>query len=330
MTPTRHATGHVVLAQVVRSSVVEGEHHGTAVALDAAGDAVAAAGDLARAVFPRSSAKPLQAVAMLRAGLDLDGHLLALGAASHSGERYHLDGVRRILARVGLGVEALRTPPDQPLDPAEAQARRLAGLAPSPVTHNCSGQHAAMLATCQINGWPIRTYCEADHPLQRHISATVAELAGEPPAAIGVDGCGVPVHAITLPALARAYARIATAEDGSPEHLLAQAIRTHPEWLGGTGREITELLRSITGLVAKDGFEGVYAAALPDGRACALKIADGAGRARTVVLGALLRRLAVDEDVLDVLSPPQLLGGGRPVGEVVAVDLPLVGAGPSG
>ena len=310
-----------MIARVVRSGFVESVHHGSAVAVDADGDAVAGAGAPGTAVFPRSANKPLQVVAMVRAGLPLDGALLALAGASHSGERFHLDGVSRILAGAGLEQQVLQAPPDLPVDEAERGDWLRLGRRPTSLAHNCSGKHAAMLATCVENGWPTGSYLRPEHPLQELIAETIADLAGEPVAAVGVDGCGAPVYAISLLGLAAAFARIATAADTSPEGRVAAAVRRHPEWVGGTGRDVTALIRGVPGLIAKDGAEAVYAAALPDGRAAALKIADGGQRARPVVLAALLRRLGVAAPVLDELATAPVLGGGEPVGVVEAVGI---------
>jgi L-asparaginase II len=312
---------HVVIARVVRSGFVESVHHGSAVAIDPDGDVVRAVGSPQAPIFPRSSNKPLQAVAMLRAGLPLDGHLLALACASHSGERYHLDGVLRLLRAVGLDETALLNTPSFPLDEDERLVWQATHRPPSSLAQNCSGKHAAMLATCVVNGWPIEDYLDLDHPLQRAISETVADLAGEPVTAIGVDGCGAPAHALTPLGLAVAFARVAAASADSPEGRVADAIRSHPEWVGGTGRDVTRLIRGVPGLVAKDGAEGVYAAALPDGRAAAVKIADGGERPRTAVLATLLHRLGVEADVLDALVHVPVLGHGEPVGRVEIVGL---------
>jgi L-asparaginase II len=308
----------VVLAEVVRSGFVEGHHHGSVLALAADGTRVLALGAVDTPVFPRSSNKPMQAVGMLEAGLDLDGELLALACASHSGEPFHVDGVRRVLAAAGLDEAALQTPPDYPVDEEEKYAFIAAGGTKAPVLMNCSGKHAAMLATCVANDWPLDTYREPGHPLQRQLAATVARLAGEPVAATGVDGCGAPLLALTLAGLARAFVAIATAGPGTREHRVAEAIRQHPEWLGGTRRDVTALVRGIPGLVAKDGAEGVYAAALPDGRVVTLKVEDGGQRARPPVMVAALRALGVEAAVLDELAEAPLLGGGRPVGAVRA------------
>jgi L-asparaginase II len=247
--------------------------------------------------------------------------LLALVAASHSGERFHLDGVRRILAAAGLDPSALGNTADLPLDDEERLCWQLAGREASPLAQNCSGKHAGMLATCLVNGWSTASYLDPGHPLQASIAATVTELTGETPAAVGVDGCGAPVLAVSAVGLARAFARLATADPRSDEGRLAQAVRCYPEWLGGTGRDVTELVRGVPGLVAKDGAEGVYAAAMPDGRAAVVKIADGAPRARLVVLAAALRRLGVDAPVLDRLGTTPVLGHGVAVGAVQPVAL---------
>ena len=308
-----------MLAEVVRSDFVEGCHRGSVVALDADGSELWRVGDPDHPVFPRSSNKPLQVVGMLRAGLDLDGELLALASASHSGEAFHIDGVRRILAGGGLDESALQTPPDYPVDEQEKVAYIRAGLPPSPIAMNCSGKHAAMLATCVANGWPLETYLAPDHPLQQALHDTVADLAGEDIAAVGVDGCGAPLFALTLSGLARSFARIATAPSGTAEARVAAAIRAHPQWLGGTRRDVSALIAAVPGLIAKDGAEGVYAAALPDGRAVALKIDDGGQRARSPVMVAALRRLGVDVSGLDDLATGALLGGGRRVGEIRSV-----------
>jgi L-asparaginase II len=289
-----------------------------AVAVDADGDVVASAGTPGTAIFPRSAAKLLQGVAMVRAGLALTGPLLALACASHSGERYHLDGVQRVLRAAGLEESALRNAPGLPLGGPERARWEADGRSASALAQNCSGQHAAMLVTCQENGWPLAGYLEPGHPLQQLMAETVADLAGEPVTATGVDGCGAPVFAISALGLACAFARIASARPGSAESRVAAAVRTHPEWLGGTGRDVTLLISGLTGLIAKDGAEGVFVAAMPDGRTAAVKIADGSERARLVVTGALLRRLGVDAPVLDELATVPVLGGGRTVGMIEA------------
>ena len=312
-----------VLAEIVRSGFVEGHHYGSVVALAADGSTAYAAGDVTSPVLPRSCNKPLQAVGMLRAGLDLDGELLAVACASHSGEPFHVDAVRRILAGAGLDESLLQTPPDFPLDEGSREAVVRAGGNRAPVFMNCSGKHAAMLATCVVNDWDLATYRKPEHPLQQAIIAAFSDLTGEPVTAIAVDGCGAPLLSASLTGLARGFAVVATAT-GGPEHRVAEAIRKHPTFVSGTTRDERALLTALPGAIGKAGAESCYAVALPDGRSFALKHDDGAPRARAVTMAALLERLGVDvEDGVDTeavraTGRAPVLGGGVPVGEVRA------------
>jgi L-asparaginase II len=310
--------GAGVVARVVRGGVVESAHRGNLVVLAPDGTVRLRRGDPDGTFFPRSSLKPVQAVAMLRCGLDLDGELLALACASHSGEPDHLAGVRRILAGAGLDVADLQNTPAFPLDADAAFAWRAAGNGPSSPTQNCSGKHAAMLATCVAAGWDRAGYRNPDHPLQRAVRSVVAELTGDgDPAHVTVDGCGAPLYSCTPTGLARAFARIATAAPGTPEHRVAAAVRAHPWWLGGSDRFPTRLIEAVPGLVAKDGAEGVFAAALPDGGALAVKIADGSPRPLPPVVTAALELLGAQG--LGEVGRVPVLGHGEPVGAVEPV-----------
>jgi L-asparaginase II len=304
-----------VLAEVVRSGFVESRHRGAVAALAADGTFAFTAGSANTPVYPRSANKPLQAAAMLRAGLPLDGELLALAAASHSGEDFHAQGVHDILDFAGLTADDLQCPPSLPLD--EPTARRLIKSREAPesrVRMNCSGKHAAMLVTCIANDWPIETYRDPAHPLQVRIRTTVEELAREPVAALGVDGCGAPLFALTLGGLARAFRALVLAEPGTPERKVADAMRKFPAWASGTTRDENRLMTEIPGLLLKGGAEGVDAFALPDGAAAALKIEDGNPRARTPVTVAILARLGAQPPA--ELATTAVRGGGNPVGEI--------------
>ncbi len=317
------AAGMPVVAEIVRSGFVEGHHYGSIVALAADGSVAWSVGEVAAPVLPRSSNKPIQALAMVELGLDLPDDLLALACASHSGEPFHVEGVRRTLASAELDETALRTPPDYPLDDAAREAVLRAGGVRTPIQMNCSGKHAAMLATCVLRGWDTATYLNPEHPLQVAILETFARLTGEPVTTVAIDGCGAPLLSTSLTGLARAFATLAAATDG-PEHRIAQAIRRHPEHVSGTTRDELALHRAVPGLIGKAGAESCYAVALPDGRAWALKTDDGAPRVRPVLMAEALRRSGVlDEDGVDAGSVAStgrldLLGGGVPVGEIRA------------
>lgn len=310
--------GGVPVAEVVRSGFVEGWHVGSVVGLGADGERRLVIGDADGPIFPRSSNKPMQAVAMLRAGLRLDDPAdLALVAASHYGEPMHVDRVRTMLGRGGLTEDELGCPPDLPL--SESARRAVPG--PARVLMNCSGKHTGMLLTCRAAGWPLDGYLDPEHPLQLAIHDTVSELAGEKIAATGVDGCGAPVLAFSLTGLARAFLTLVESQPGTAERSVADAMRSHPELVSGTGADDARLMRAWPGLLSKVGAEGVLAVAVPGVGAVALKIDDGASRARVPVLVAALARLGVANPDLTALAEVPLLGGGRPVGQIQPTPL---------
>ena len=304
------------LAAYSRNGHTEGVFYGHAVVIDPDGSIVRSWGSMTQEFYPRSSNKISQGVAMAQAGLNLPQHLQALTAASHSGEQFHLDGVREILATVNLTPAALQTPEDFPLDPVERDACVARGENRSPIHMNCSGKHAAMLATCVINGWDIENYLSPVHPLQVGMKAKLEELSGERIAFEGVDGCGAPVHALSLPALARSAQSAVTAQDDTPERIVADAMRAYPEYVGGSRRDVTHFMSSIPGLLAKDGAFGVYTGSFADGRAMALKVEGGSEQGRNAVMAGLLIYLGVPESVVHTYSAQPVLGGGKVVGSI--------------
>ncbi|MDR6504370.1 asparaginase [Arthrobacter oryzae] len=320
---------HTALAAQTRDGLVESIHYGSVIAT--APDASAAgglrtlfsAGDPLAPFYPRSSLKPLQAVAMVSAGLELPADLLALTAASHSGAAMHRDGALRILEMHGLTEDALENSTDLPYGPDErAEWLRNGGTA-TQLAQNCSGKHAAMAATCVINGWPVRGYLDPAHPLQQLVASTVRKLTGEEPARTSTDGCGTPLFALTLRGMAGAFGRMTSAvatDPDSPEAAVGRAMMQHPEMVAGAGRDVTELMRLMPGLLAKDGFEGVQLVGLPDGRAVAVKISDGGDRARMPVTVRALAALDVDTAPLAGIAIGAVLGGGRSVGLLQATD----------
>lgn len=307
-----------IVAEIVRSGFVEGHHYGSVVALAADGSVDWSLGAVDTAILPRSCNKPIQALGMVRLGLDLPPDLLALACASHSGEDFHLEGARRILASAGLDETALQTPPDWPLDDTAREAAIRHGRAKDPISMNCSGKHAAMLATCVLRGWDTTTYRDAGHPLQVAIAETFADLTGEPVEVVAVDGCGAPLLPTSLTGLARAFRAMAVATSGD-EKRVADAIRAFPANVSGTRRDELALLTALPGAIGKAGAESCYAVALPDGRAFALKTDDGAPRVRPVLMAAALRRSGISDPAVDATGVLPLLGGGVPVGEIRAV-----------
>ena len=214
---------------------------------------------------------------MLRAGLDLSGELLALAAASHGGEPAHLDGVRRILDGAGLRVDDLQNTPDVPLDPPAAACWRAEQRPPSPLAQNCSGKHAAMLATCRVAGWDT-----ADLPRSRSPTATGGARDGRGPHRHSrrADRRGRLRRPAVLQHPGRARPGLRADRGRAARHPgrtgQRRRLRDHPWWVAGTDRDVVRLAAAVPGLIAKDGAEGVFAAALPDGRAVVLKVLDGA------------------------------------------------------
>ncbi len=309
-------TAPAELVRVYRSGFHEGSHFGSVVVTGPTGMVAHQRGDVQTPVFPRSSNKPFQAVAMLLAGADLTGADLALAAASHSGEPMHVQRVRAILDRTGLTEDDLGCPPALPMDEAARNAVLADGGRARKLFMNCSGKHAGMLAACVAAGWPIEGYLSPGHPLQQSVAGVVARLSDETPSAVGIDGCGAPLYAIPLEALARGFGRVAAAPRDTPEGRVADAMRSNPEMVGGTGRDDTLLMRAHPNLLVKGGAEGVHCAALTDGRCVAVKIADGGDRARMPVLVGGLRTLGLASAQLDDMAVGHVLGGGRPVGTV--------------
>jgi L-asparaginase II len=266
------------------------------------------------AVFPRSAVKPLQALPAVRDGVieafGLADRHVALACASHGGDPMHIDVVHEVLEACGLGEDNLGCGPNDPRDPAAAMVRRSRGELPRRIVHNCSGKHALALARCVHRGWPVRTYLDPGHPIQKSMHASVAAAAGRAASSVpfGGDGCGMLAFQLPLGALARAFGRLASGALGPGGDQLADAMREFPELVAFEGALDTELMRSVDGMVAKIGAEGVLAVGLPDGRGLALKVADGAMRA--LVCGGP----GVVREVLGVRANSEALEGlARPI-----------------
>jgi L-asparaginase II len=309
------------LAIVSRSGVDESVHFGALVALNADGGIAFSVGDPNVTIFPRSATKPFQALAMVRAGLSLSAEQLALVCASHSGQAVHQQNVRDILATVNLDETALLNTAGFSIHVPTAHERIRSGGGKSPIQMDCSGKHAGMLATCVLNGWSTDNYLDPEHPLQRAITNTITDVTGAEPVAIGTDGCGAPAHVIPLLHLARAMRALAVGDAGPEGRLVFEAMERFPHMVAGDDRHVTAIASAIPGLAAKDGADSIYVAAMDDGRAVALKLSDGSGRALPTVLLAALQRLGIDTAHVPSTVAEIVLGHGQPVGAVRAVNI---------
>jgi len=315
------------LAVVERNGFVESRHLGVAVVLRPDGSEATTLGDTAAPFLPRSSMKPLQALACLSAGADLAGERLALAMASHAGTDRHVAVARGILESAGLTEDALGCPAAWPTDTATRDELVRDHGTPSPLRMNCSGKHAAMLLTCVANDWSLADYLDPRHPLQAHIREVIERLVGERVTTTAIDGCGAPVYAMSVSGLARAIQRIATSSERSPFALhrsagtLVRAVRENPWTIDGPGRGDTIVIERL-GVFSKMGAEGVQVMTAPDGTTVALKMLDGSNRAAHAVALRLLERAgaltpAAVADTLALL-PLTISGGGRDVGVIRA------------
>ncbi len=309
--------GLAELATVVRSGVTESRHFGWLVALDADGNVAAELGGGSEQVLPRSTTKPLQALACLLAGAELSDEELAIAAGSHTGEDAHVETVRRILTRGGLDESALGCPVDWPEDEQTRERLIKTGDTRSRVRMNCSGKHASMLLACVANDWDITTYLDAHHPLQDLVRTTVERTTGDPVKHLAVDGCGAPLFSTTVQGLAQSFRALVIAPEGTPERRVADAMRAHAFYVGGDNHANSDTMIRLPGVLAKGGAEGVIGMSTSTGEAVAMKIVDGNPRATTLVALKVLEVLGVDVSHAGSLVHLPILGGGKPVGEIV-------------
>lgn len=303
-----------VLLEVVRSDLVESTHSGHILILNQGGQEVVALGDIDQLIYPRSAVKSLQTSAMLRAGLKLDEEQIALACASHAGSAQHLAVVRSTLASVGLDESSLLNTPEKPLGALERSA--WGDRPPTPLAANCSGKHAAMVATCKVNNWDLASYKDPNHPLQLAIANELGVLSGERIWHVAVDGCGAALFALSLKGLARAIRNLILSKDPIHRSVIASCIN-NPVLVSGINRLPTLLMQKVSGLFVKDGAESVMVMATKRGEVIVWKISDGSQRGAGELARAGLLHLGIDLD----LEPEYVMGGGEVVGVIRASKL---------
>jgi L-asparaginase II len=267
-------TVEAILVEVRRGNVVEARHRVHAVAVSG-GTIHESCGEPELVTYFRSSAKPIQALPVVRARPDLDDAEIAIACASHMHRPEQLEPVQRLLTKADATEDDLECGPE-----------------PTRLEHNCSGKHAAMLLLCRLRGWETDGYRLASHPGQQELLSEVAAAAEVEPASMdtAVDGCGVVTYALTLERMAHAFSRLQSLDGGLRA---AEAMRAHPELIRGEGAPDTELMRLGAGWVAKGGAEGLLCAAR-DGLGIALKVEDGAQRPLRTALAAFLSQLGFE------------------------------------
>lgn len=317
------------LINVVRNDVVESSSQGSAVVVGPDGSVLCTVGTPEDVIYPRSSLKPLQAIASLRVGAPLRDEQLALACGSHRGTEAHQQVAARILDDAGLSEDDLQCPEAYPADSGEV-ARLAAVSAPvrltkTPLAFNCSGKHSGFLSAARAAGHPTETYLDPEHPVQREVFSVIEQYCDETITHHGVDGCGAPAPILSLTGLARGIGQVASAPHRRTAELAAAQVATamleHPWAVHGPTSSDTVILREL-GVLSKLGAEGVRVLAAPDGTTVAVKAQDGSHRAGGLVGLVLLSQFAPEAVPLDAITPvletvvPQVLGGGKPVGRI--------------
>jgi L-asparaginase II len=293
-----------VLVNTRRGEIIEIRHRGAIAVCDPRGRLLHAWGDVEALVYPRSAIKALQALPLVESGaadhFELSEAELALACSSHGAEARHTETVHNWLARIGLDDDALECGPHAPSHAETAEALLLSHTEPKRLHNNCSGKHTGMLTTARYLGEETRGYIEREHPVQQRWFDALGEMADVDMQRLpwSYDGCGIPVIAMPLHAMATAFARLAVPDDLPGTRSVAidritSAIAAHPFMVAGTGRLCTELM-AMTGrrVFIKTGAAGVYTSAVPGaGLGIALKIDDGTGDAAEIALLAVLQHL---------------------------------------
>lgn len=323
-----------IMVEVLRGTMIESVHRAAVMVADAGGGCLAAWGDVDRPAFPRSSLKPIQALALVETGaaaaFGVTEEELALAAASHGGEPQHTERVRAWLTRLGLDDGALECGAHAPSHEATHHALWAAGAAPSPLHNNCSGKHTGFLTVARHLGVPTQGYIRPDHPVQQTVTAIVEEMTSHVGIPNGIDGCGIPAFALPLVATATAMAQLADPTALAPERrhaarAVVNAMRRHPALVAGTGRLDSALMQAVPDVAVKGGAEGFHIAILPEqGLGVAVKADDGGKRCAELTILAVLDRLGVLDDnakaaLAEWMEPPVKNVAGLVVGKMRAV-----------
>ncbi|MGC9954636.1 MAG: asparaginase [Rhizomicrobium sp.] len=310
-----------ILVEITRGSLVESIHRGSIAIADAEGAIRFALGDIETPIYPRSSLKPIQALALVESGaaeaFGLSDEEVALACASHSGEPIHTERIAAWLARIGCSESDLACGPQPPRHEPTLEDMVRRGDKPTRIHNNCSGKHTGFLTVARH--WNVATagYERVDHPVQQAVAKALRDLSGVNELPWGVDGCAAPNFALPLGGFARALAKLAGGRTPGAARILRCMI-AHPELVGGTGRACTVLMRAAAGrAVVKIGAEGVYAGIVPERElGIALKIDDGAPRAAETAIAAILDKLGVLGDgAREFLRAPVVNTRGATVGE---------------
>ena len=325
-----------ILVEVLRGNIVESIHRGNIVVVDCEGRILHRCGDIYHPTFMRSASKPIQAIAALEYGIaeefGLDLAEIAIIMSSHSGEKIHLDVLKGVIRKLGIGIEDLQCGTHDPLGIDAARELISKGRTPNSLHCNCSGKHLGQLAASKLKGVPLEEYYKPGSGIQPEIKEILLRFSGveEAQLKLGIDGCGLPVYCMPLENMALAYANLCNdnfmnGKYARSQNYVISAMTVHPEMIGGKGRFDTELMRHFGDrLVGKFGDEGVYCVGLiGKGTGIALKIEDGHTRAVGPAILETLRQLGIIKaeemtPLKDFWNPPIMNHRGEFVGAIRA------------
>jgi L-asparaginase II len=326
----------IPLVEEYRGGVLDNVHYGAVSVVDENGKVIYRAGNPEHMTFLRSAAKPFQAIPAMKRSIDdvygLTGQETALFAASHRGEAYHIEALESIMRKTGISEKMLHCCASYPLNEDAKAERHRAHETKRRIFHNCSGKHSGMIALSKFMGWDETTYYQLDHPVQQEILETLAYIAEVPKASIpiGIDGCGLPVHALPLHKIALSYLKLACPEliaDFTTRTAAAKIgtlMNEYPDMIADTKFVCSALLKD-SNLSAKGGAKGVYGIGLRKERlGISLKVSDGSEQVWPCIIASILERLEYDNretiDRLYELIPNVIVNdGGTVVGERMAV-----------
>lgn len=324
----------VKLVEVIRSNLIESVHRGSLAIVNSDGKLLHGLGDVDRPTYFHSSAKPLQGIASLDAGIvekfGLDLKEVAIMISSHSGESEHIEVLGGLMKKIGIGTEALECGIADPIGSDVLRELYTAGRTISKLHCNCSGKHLGMLAACSAMGYSTKDYNQKNHPVQERVKRVITEFCGVPSErmADGIDGCTVPVYAVPLRNMALSFANLCNPDflDGKykkSQNYILSAMTMYPEYMAGKRRLDTVLMKRYgSRVIGKVGAEGVYCAGLI-GKATgiAIKIEDGSARATSPVILETLLQMGIlnDEEVegmKEFWKPSLFNNKGEVIGEI--------------
>ncbi|HKL13411.1 MAG TPA: asparaginase [Halanaerobiales bacterium] len=296
-----------ILVKEYRGPLVENVHKGDIAIVTKEDKVDSYCGNIEKVVYYRSTAKPLQVLPVITSGaanhFKFTDKEIALMAASHSGEKIHTDILKDILNKIELNIDDLKCGTHPPFDRKTRNYLRKNNKKVTPAHHACSGKHASQLALAKYFNWDLKNYYKKEHPVQKLLLETIAEVTNYPASKIvqGKDGCGVVVFGLPLKYIAYSYSLMNNHEAlpdkySNAAQKIVKAMKKYPKIVAGTNRFANKLNNAIKrDLLIKSGADGVFAFAF-DEKGIAIKIEDGSLKSTYPVVIEILKSYNIISD----------------------------------